>query len=116
MRRTPDDILLRLAIYEELGSLSSVAIHPDCPGYSTGRLWGTAREATKEIRRLRALVRETKKGRAAALDEIAAAVSDCRAHGSQDAEDYAKLILRRLHGSGFRIVRTDNQQTRSGKP
>ena len=110
-----DDILPRLAIYRELGVLSSVAIHPETPGYSTGRLWGTARDATKEIRRLRAQVRETKKGRAAALDEIAAAVSDCRRQGDQDAEDYAKRILSQLHRAGFRIVLADNQPTRSSK-
>lgn len=50
------DILDRLKVYEEYGPLSSVAIHPDTPGYSTGRLLRDTRDARAEIERLRAEV------------------------------------------------------------
>lgn len=50
---TKADILDRLKVYEEYGPLSSVAIHPETPGYSTGMLLGDTRAARAEIERLR---------------------------------------------------------------
>ena len=49
----PADILSRLSAYGELGDLPSLAIHPQMPGFSTGRLLGDIQSAAAEIERLR---------------------------------------------------------------
>ena len=51
---TLSEMIARLAIYEELGSLPSLSIHPETPGYSTGRLFGDAKDATVLLRTLAA--------------------------------------------------------------
>lgn len=58
---TKRDILDRLKVYEEYGPLSSVAIHPETPGYSTGMLLGDTRAARREIKRLRDMLRRAMK-------------------------------------------------------
>ena len=48
------DILERLRMYKVLGPLSSLAIHPETPGFSTGRVLGDTCEAANTIVALRA--------------------------------------------------------------
>lgn len=51
-----DDIIVRLKIYDQLGPVPSLWIHPTMPGYTTGRLYGDAKAARAEIKNLRVLV------------------------------------------------------------
>lgn len=79
------DILDRLKVYEEYGPLSSVAIHPETPGYSTGMLLGDTRAARAEIERLREI-------EAAAKQWVDAVNADDRPNRNE-AEDWMMRLL-----------------------